>query len=126
MTWRRPASRLLFALGALLLLGALGLLVASWTLPAQGMEDLGRVVGALLLAGASSVPFALSLLLARGTAMPRPMVVIAALGCLLALLPAFAFLSAGVAGSMAFGTLFLAAALGGVYGALRLWRPVAV
>lgn len=122
MTWRRPVSRALFGLGVLLLAAALALVVAARVVPAQGMEDLGRLVGALLLAGAAGVPFALSLLLARGTAMPPWMVAVAMAGSLLAVVPSLAFLTVGVPGSMAFGALFLLAALAGVLGAARLWR----
>lgn len=126
MTWRRPASRALFGLGVLLVAGALALVVAARTLPSQSMEDLGRLVGALLLAGAAGVPFALALLLARGTRMPRWMLVVATAGCVLAVVPALAFLSAGVPGSTVFGALFLLAALAGVFGAARLLgRPAA-
>lgn len=126
MTWRRPASRALFGLGVLLVAGAGALVVAARVLPAQSMEDLGRLVGALILAGAAGVPFALALLLARGTGMPRWMVIFSTAGCVLAVVPALAFLSAGVPGSTAFGALFLIAALSGVFGATRLWRPAAV
>lgn len=123
MTWRRPASRILFSLGALLVGVAVALVIAARTLPSEGFEDLGRFVGAMLLAGAASIPFALSLLLAQGTWMPRWMVASAAAGCLLALLPAYAFLSVRATGSVLFGALFLAAALGGVFMAVRLWAP---
>jgi hypothetical protein len=122
MRWRLPASRTLFALGILLVAGALAMLVAASALPSSGFEDLGRIVGALLLAGGAGVAFALALLLARGTTMPRWMVVVAALGCLLALLPAIGLLTAGVTNGALFGALFLGAAVAGLVSAVGLWR----
>ena len=119
MTWRRPLSLALFALGAILLLGAAALVASAYVAPAEGLQDLGRFVGALLLAGAASVPFAIALVLARDA--PRWLVVAATLGCLVALLPALALLTAGVTGSTLFGALFLAAALVGLAGAWRAW-----
>lgn len=123
MTWRRPASRILFSLGALLVGAALALVLVARFVPSEGFEGLGRFVGAMLLAGAASVPFVLSLLLAQGTKMPRWMVASAAAGCMLALLPAYVFLSVRATGSVLFGVLFLAAALGGIFSAVRLWAP---
>lgn len=123
MSLRRPVSRGFFVLGCMLLVGAIGMFLAARFLPSESMMDLARFVGALLLAGASSIPFALSLLFGSGTRMPRWMVAIAAAGCLLALLPAYAFLVTGTTGAMLFGVLFLAAALAGVVSAVRLWAP---
>lgn len=117
---RLVASRILFGLGVLALAGAVALLLASLSGPGQGFEDLGNFVGALLLLGLAAIPFALSLALAPDA--PGWLVGLAAAGCLLALLPAAAMLSAGVAGSTAFGALFLVAALAGLALAWRKRR----
>lgn len=123
MTWRRPASRGLFGLGVLLAVGAVALLLSAAFGNNEGFEDLGKFVGALLLAGVAGIPFALSLLLARGDEMPRWMVAVAAVGCVLALLTALALFSSGVTNAILFGLVFLAAAALGLGSLPRAWRP---
>ena len=92
------ASRVLFGLACLLWGGALAMLIAVYTLPSEGFQDLGRFVGAMLLAAIAIIPFALSLALGRGTAMPRWMSVVAWVGIVLGALPAVVILTARVAG----------------------------
>lgn len=122
MAWRRPTSRLLFALGCLLAGGAVALFLRVYLIPAASMEDLGFVVGAMLLAGLAGVPFALSLVLAQRPS--RAFVVVAAIGCLLALVLAVGLLGAGVTGATLLGALFLVAALVGLARAWMLRRAV--
>lgn len=93
MTLRRPASRLLFWLACLIWGGALVLLIQAKTLPAAGMEDLARTVGAMFLAATSVLPFALALFVGRGTQMPRWMLIAAWVGLAIAAVPAIALLS---------------------------------
>ena len=95
MSVRRPASRLLFASGCLLLGGALLTLLFAWVLPYEGLQDLGRVVGAMLL-GALAFPFfAGALLLGRSTGMPRWMLGTSIAGAVVGLVPASALLLGG-------------------------------
>lgn len=122
MSLRRLASRTLFALGLLLLLGAFGLLAASWLLPAQGLEDLGRVVGAMLVAGLAGIAFAVGLLVTPPAGVPRWQVALSALGCLPAALAGAAFASTGTTPLMAFGLLVVGLSLAGLVSAWRLVR----
>lgn len=119
----RPyASPLAFALGCLLLGGAGLTFLAAKTLPAEGMQDLGRIVGSMLLAGLAAIPFALSMALAARRGMPRLMLAIATLGCLLALLPGVAFFAMLTTGGLLLGALILASGVGGLAASARLWR----
>lgn len=125
MHLRGVASRVLLAAGGLLLALSVSLLVAAWTLPAQGMEDLARAVGALLLAALAGIPFALALL---AGSLKRWHVALAAAGCALALLPAAGLVSAGLDGSAGVAALGFVAALAAVLGlgaAPRRWRSAA-
>jgi len=90
---RRPASRLALFLASLLLGGAALILLSAWLLPYQGLEDLGRVVAAMLLAALAAPLFLLGLALGRGTGMPRWMLAGSWVGALLGLVPAVALLS---------------------------------
>lgn len=92
MTVRRPASRLLFWLACLTWGGALVLLVVSKTASYEGLQDLGRFVGAMFLAALSTIPFALALALGRGTKMPPWMLVAAWFGLATGAIPAAALL----------------------------------
>lgn len=96
MTGLRRASALVaFGLGILLLLAALATLVAAWTLPAQSMEDLGRVVMAMLLAAASAIPFGAAIAIGHAS-MPRWMLAASVAGLCLAIIPAIAFVGAAL------------------------------
>ena len=90
---RRPASRLAFALGCLLLGGAALTLLAARVLPSEGFQDLGRIVTALLLAALAAPLFLAALLVGRGTGMPRWMLVASIVGAALGVVPAVAILS---------------------------------
>lgn len=124
MSARRAASHLLFALGCVLLAAALILLLTAFTLPAAGLEDLGRIVGAMLLGALAAIPFAASLLVARRPS--RGLLATAAAGSLLGGALGATFLSAGVLGATLLGAASALAGVAGVVAAARHWtRPKA-
>ena len=124
MSPRRTASLSLFGIGLVLLVGALLTLAATrlGLLPAEGLEDLGRIVGAMLAAGLAGVAFAVGLLVAPPGSLPRWQVALAAAGCVPALVAGYAFVSTGTRGPMAFGFVVLALGVAGLFAALRLLR----
>lgn len=125
MTWRRPACYALFASGILALAAAAWLFVLLGTRPSEGFGDLGRAVGALLFLGAAGIPFGLMLFIARGTRMPRWMVAIAVLACVLAMLGAIVMLLFGITNATLFGLAFLPGSGLGLASAARAWHAAA-
>ncbi|GEM_PF-6920469 len=118
---RRTLSTLLFALGALMIALAALLFVSARVRPAQGLEDLGWIVMALLLVALAGVPFSVGLLMAPEAR--HRTIVLASLGCLLAAVPAAGFLTAGTTALTAIGVVALALAAAGIARGVRLWRP---
>lgn len=97
MTWRRSSAAAAFAIGLLLLGAALATLVAAWILPYEGLQDLGRVVMAMLLAAISALPFGIAVILGFRE-LPRWMLGASVAGLCVAALPAIALVLAGVTG----------------------------
>jgi hypothetical protein len=93
VTTHRLASRLLFGAACLLLGGALVALATSIFLPYEGLQDLGRVVLAMLLASLAAILFILALLVGRGTQMPRWMTAASILGAIAGAVPAIALVA---------------------------------
>lgn len=71
MTFRRALSMGSFAMASGLLLGAIAILVTARALPSEGMQDLGRIATAIVLAALSSVAFVVALVAGRKTRIPR-------------------------------------------------------
>jgi hypothetical protein len=121
-----PAT--LAVLGLIGLGGAVLLALAARFAPAQSLEDLGRIVGALLLAAAAGILFGGSLLAARLSRadLPRWLVAAATVGSLLALVPGVAFLQPALSSSnwglAAFAGLVLLAGIAGLASAPGAWR----
>lgn len=94
----RPLLRLAFWAGLFTSLGALALYARAATLPAQGLEDLGAIVGAMLLVGIAGLVHGAFLLGARraGSAVPRWQLAVASAT---ALLGALVWLALGLSGS---------------------------
>ena len=121
-----PAT--LAVLGLIGLGGAILLAIAARLVPYEGLQDLGRIVGALLLAAAAGVLFGGSLVAARVSRadLPRWLVAVAAVGSLLALVPGVAFLQPAVESSnwalAAFAGIVLLAAAAGLASAPGAWR----
>jgi hypothetical protein len=109
------AARSLLALGLAFIAVALVVLAAFrlGLVPSQGMEDLGLVVGAMLLGGLGGALCALSLLLSPRRGLSRTQAVLAMVGCLPALLAGVAFASSGAPGPRVFGLLLVALAVAG-------------
>lgn len=120
MSARRVASRALLVLGALALAGALALMIAGYTLPSEGFQDLARFAGALLLAGGAGVALALGLFLADGAR--AWLALLAGAGCLAAMGAGLVLLRVGTTGALIFGALFLLAGGAGVARAVVLTR----
>lgn len=97
ISMRRLASRLAFGLASLLAGGASLILLSAWSLPYEGLQDLGRVVMAMLLAAISAPLFAYSLIAGHTTGMPRWMLVTSAMGALVGLVPLVALVAARLA-----------------------------
>lgn len=87
MAARRLATYVAFGIGILLDLAAAILFLVARTAPAEGMEDLARVVGAMFLAAIAIVPFGIALALGRRE-MPRWMRITTIALLLLGLVPA--------------------------------------
>lgn len=126
---KTAVSATLAVLGIITLAGAAGLLVAAKTgTNTDGWADLARFVGALLLAAVAGLFFGVSLIVARvqRAKLPRWLTATAALGSLLALVPAAAFLPTALEGNnwglAAFAIVVAAIALGGIASAPRAWR----
>lgn len=121
---RRALSFLFFAFGALLLLSAIAMVAYARTAPAEGLQDLGRLVAAILLASAAGPAFGVALLAARDAAMPRPVVLVALLGALLGLVMGIGLLSLGMqAPAMAYAGAFSAGvSAAGLLSGPRAWR----
>jgi hypothetical protein len=117
---RRGLSRFLFFLGFALVLAAVALIAWARLLPAQGLEDLGWFVFALLLLAVSGVPFALGLLVAPSA--PRGLLVAAVLGALVSAVGGVAFLTTGTRPLQALGVVVLLLVVAGLVRAVRLWR----
>src|SRR5687767_2039282 len=121
-----PAT--LAVLGLIGLGGAIMLAIAARLAPYEGLQDLGRIVGALLLAAAAGVLFGGSLLAARVSRadLPRWLVAVAAVGSLVALVPGVAFLQPAVESSnwplAAFAGIVLLAGVAGLVSAPAAWR----
>lgn len=115
-------------LGLIGLAGAVLLGISARFSPSESLQDLGRIVGALLLAAAAGVLFGGSLLAARlsHADLPRWLVATAAVGSLLAFVPGVAFLQPAVSSSnwglAAFAGIVLLAAVAGLASAPGAWR----
>jgi hypothetical protein len=94
---RRRVAQGSFWIGLLLLAAAAATLVAAWVLPYEGLQDLGRVVMAMLLAAASAIPFGIAVAVGYRL-MPRWMLGASVAGLCLALLPALALVGAALRG----------------------------
>lgn len=73
--------------------GAGASLLSAWILPHDGLQDLGRVVLAMLLAALAVVPFLAGVLLGGGT-MPRWMLAASLVGAAIGVVPALALITA--------------------------------
>lgn len=104
MHLRRIGAAAALGLGIGLAVLAAALYARAVTMEAASMEDLGLVVGALLALAIAGIAFAVSLLLAR-LPLARWKVVVAAVGCVLALLPAAALASSGTPAMIVLGFL---------------------
>lgn len=89
---RRLASLTCFLLGCILLSGAGALLLLAWTAPYEGLQDLGRIVGAMVIGAASFVPFLLAIVFANEET-PRWTVAASIVGAVIGLIPALALLA---------------------------------
>lgn len=116
----RGISLASFALGVLSWLVAVLLFLRAVLFPSGGFEDLGAIVGAMLLVGAAAVPFALSLLLARRDGMPRWRVAVAALGSLVGLIMGVVWFDLASGHRLLISLPLLASGLLGIWGAWRL------
>lgn len=122
MSARRVASRVLLVFG-LALVGVGLVALAAFRLGLvrlEGIEDLGLVVGAMLLGGLGGGLCAAGLLLAPPGGLSRAQLLLGAAGCLPALLAGAAFVSAGAPGPRVFGLLVALLALAGLLAAGRL------
>lgn len=75
------------------MIGAGALLLSAYLLPSEGMRDLGRIAGAMLLAAIAIVPFLAAVVLG-GRDMPRWMTATALAGAAIGLVPAIAIVVA--------------------------------
>lgn len=127
MTAVRRSATFTFWLGLLLLAGAAALYLRTVLAPSQGLEDLGNIVGAMLLVATSGLVFGLYLWLANAAGRPYPpawRLVPASLGALLALLVSFRFAQGAVDvpqwGLLAAALLAIVVSAGGLLAAGRM------
>jgi hypothetical protein len=124
MSARGVASRILLVLG-LSLVGLALVVLAAFRLglvATEGMADLGLVVGAMMMGGLGGALCALSLLVAPRRGLTRPQAILAAVGCLPALLAGIAFASTGASGPRVIGLLLVALAVAGPFFGSHLLR----
>lgn len=118
---------LVFGLGILLLLAAAGFVAYAQLSPAQGLRDLARVVGALVLTAAGGALLGGSLLLAWALRV-RPggwRLAIATFGAILGAIVGFGFLGSAIPGNLwlgLFSGIVVLLAVGGLVASVRLWR----
>lgn len=127
MSWRSLVSGVIFALGIAGFLAAAALVAYAQLAPAEGLEDLGRVVGAMLAVAMGGALLGLSLVLAwtLGVPMGGTRLVVAIFGCILAAIVAFGLLGSAIPANLglaAFSVLVLLLAIGGIVASARLWR----
>lgn len=128
MRFMRAARDAFLALGVIGLLIGVGLLIRAVTGPTQGLEDLGFVVGFMMMVAVSSIAFGASLLAASATdeRTPRWRLAATAAGALLGVVVAVGMGTVALESTnvplLVFVGIVVAVVLAGLAATAGMWR----
>lgn len=127
MRWQPIVSGILYYAGLLAFIVAMAVVAYAQLAPVEGLQDLGRIVLAMLAIAVGGALMGASLLASWGLKL-RPSgwrLAIATFGCILAAIIAFGLLGTALpanVGLAVFAALIVLLAAGGIVASARLWR----